>query len=61
MAENFAETEVLVAIMDGDVDAADLRLDDFLPNELDAFERHAYQLADRIRRARARQFAPNTP
>jgi hypothetical protein len=29
--------------------------------ELDAFERHAYQLADRIRRARARQFAPNTP
>jgi len=57
MSETYAEAAVLVAIMDGDEDAADERLDEFHPHELKIFESQAYLLVDRIRRARKRKEA----
>lgn len=54
MAEAFAETEVLVAVMDGDLDRADELLDGFLLNELRRFEDQAHLLGSRIRQARRR-------
>jgi hypothetical protein len=53
--ESFAETAVLVAIMDDDVERADELLDDFLPSDLLLFHEQAYRLEACIRRARRRK------
>lgn len=51
MAE-FAETAVLIAVMDNDIGEAARRLREFLPGELAEFERQATMLASLIRNAR---------
>jgi hypothetical protein len=49
---SYAETAVLIAVMDGDEDRAMELLGDFLPNELLTFEEQAEQLVDLVRRVR---------
>jgi hypothetical protein len=51
----FAESAVLIDVMNGDLDEADARLDGFLPGELKRFEDQADLLGSRIRQARARK------
>ena len=55
MTESYAETAVLVDIMDGDLDSADERLDDFTEYELRTFHDQVGLLESRIRQARRRQ------
>lgn len=45
----FAETAVLIAVMENDIAEARRRLRDFLPGELAEFERQAEMLLDCIR------------
>lgn len=45
----YAETAVLVAVMENDIAEATRRLRDFLPGELSEFERQAEMLLDCIR------------
>ena len=54
MAE-FAETAVLIAVMEEDDETADALLDDFMPHELREFERQVDELANAIGRARSRK------
>lgn len=51
----FAETAVLVAVMENDIAEADRRLAEFLPGELDEFQRQALMLADCIAEMRRRK------
>ena len=44
----YAETAVLVDVMNVDIDAARARLAEFLPNELNEFEAQVDTLADMI-------------
>lgn len=48
----YAETAVLVAIMERDIDEADRLLADFLPNELRTFQDQVLLVDARIRKAR---------
>lgn len=52
---SFAETAVLIAVMNGDDDEADRLLNDFLKNELRTFEEQVGRLADAINRAQTRK------
>ncbi len=52
--QTYAETAVLVAVMNGDIAEADRLLAGFLPGELSEFERQVEMLADCIGSARAR-------
>ena len=51
MAEStYTETAVLLAQLEGDRSGRDALLADMLPGELDTFEDHLRELADRVRR-----------
>jgi hypothetical protein len=52
VSESYAETAVLIAIMNGDLDEADRLLSDFHPIELRTFEDQTSLLDQAIRKAR---------
>ena len=50
----YAETNVLLAVMDGDLDEAERLISDFTPSELDTFSRQLQLTRDLVTRQQRR-------